>query len=136
MNDPVHCGQCGAPLDERPGVPVEDRTPCACGSTARRYSQSINSELKIRTSALVRQKHPSKEGWLIDMFVGQDFRHDIKDWVNKFRRIDRADARYIEHIVTEDGKVIKDVNEPLSAHRGHGSDKPVLKAERLKAKGK
>ena len=56
--------------------------------------------------------------------------------MDKFWRKDRPADRYIEHVVTEEGEVLKDVDEPLRAHRDHGSAKPELKAERLRAKGK
>jgi hypothetical protein len=74
------------------------------------------------------------------MFVGKQPRKALGgvviDWVDKFWRKDKPADRYIERVVTEEGEVLKDVDEPLSAHRDHGSDKPELKAERLKAKGK
>ena len=44
-------------------------------------------------------------------------------FVRKFRRMDRATDRYRERLKTEDGKVLKDVDEPRSEHRGHGLDK-------------
>jgi hypothetical protein len=140
MNAPVHCGQCGALLDERPGTPVENRTPCSCGSTTRQYSQSLSSEIKSRASVKARQKRPGISGYLVEMFVGKQPRKAlggvIIGWVDKFWRKDKSADRYIEHVVTEEGEVLKDVDEPLSAHRDHGSDKPELKAERLKVKGK
>jgi hypothetical protein len=70
------------------------------------------------------------------MFVGKQPRKALGGvvigWVDKFWRKDKPADRYIERVVTEEGEVLKDVDEPLSAHRGHGSDKPELKAERLK----
>jgi hypothetical protein len=140
MSTPVHCGQCGAHLDEIPGTPVENRTPCGCGSTARQYSQSSNSESKIRTSVKVQQKRPGISGFLVEMFVGKQPRKAVGGvvigWVNKVWRKDKPADRYIEHVVTEEGEVLKDVDGPLRAHRGYGSDKSELKAERLKVKGK
>jgi hypothetical protein len=63
------------------------------------------------------------------------------EWVDKFWRKDKPADRYIERVVTEGGEVLRDVDEPLSEHFGHGSDKPQLRAAReaekaLKAKGK
>jgi hypothetical protein len=140
MSAPVHCGQCGTLLNERPGVPLENRTPCACGSTARRYSQSSDVTIKTRTSLEARQKRPGVSGFLVKLFVGKQPRKAlggvILGWVDKTWRIDKPADRIIEHVVSEEGEILKDVDEPLSAHRGHGSDKPELKAERLKAKGK
>jgi hypothetical protein len=51
-------------------------------------------------------------------------------------RKDKPADCYIEHVVSEESEILKDVDQPLRAHREHGSDRPELKAERLKAKGK
>jgi hypothetical protein len=47
------------------------------------------------------------------------------------RQREPAADRISGHVVTEDGKVLRDLAEPLSEHFGRGSDKPELKAARL-----
>jgi hypothetical protein len=38
------------------------------------------------------------------------------------REVDRKNNRYRERITAPDGEVVRDVDEPLSEHRGHGAD--------------
>jgi hypothetical protein len=74
-------------------------------------------------------------GWLVEMFVGKQPRKGpggvFIEWVDKYWRKDKPADRISEHVVTEDGKVLRDLAEPLSEHFGRGSDKPELKAARL-----
>jgi hypothetical protein len=71
-------------------------------------------------------------GWLSDVFVGRQPRKGpggvFIGWVNKLRRIDKPADRYIEHVATEGGEVLRDIDEPLGVHQGHGSDRADLKA--------
>ncbi len=72
--------------------------------------------IKVVTSGA---RRPLKE-----IFLGAD-RHRAADrWVERQRVIDRENDSYVE-IVTEEGTgiVIHECREPLSQHRGHGSDK-------------
>jgi hypothetical protein len=132
----VFCGGCGAVLVESPSAPVEFRIACSCGSVARFFKCDIETEkVRIRTSISARQKRPGIRGWLVEMVVGKQPRKGpggvFIEWVDKYWRIDKPSDRCIEHVVTETGEVLRDVNEPLSRHFGHGSDKPELKASRL-----
>jgi hypothetical protein len=129
----VFCGECR--------TPIKNIGPCvACGSPVRCFHQTVNIEVKSQVSVRLLQKRPEIKKPLVDMFSGRDFRKSVGDFINKLRRIDRAENLYVEHLSTDDGTILKDVVEPLDIHFGHGSDKPELKAagaaERLKAKGK
>jgi len=122
------CGGCRAPLrfDE----------PCpACGSTVRCFSQSSHITSTTNVSLRARQKRSGLPGWLVDMFVGKQPRKGpggvIIGWVDKLRRIDKAANRYVEHVVTESGQVLRDIDEPLRAHQGHGSDRADIKSARV-----
>ena len=128
------CGSCGAQLDESPSLPVEARLPCACGSSTRHFKCDIQAEkVQIRTAVLLKQKRPGKRGWLVEMFLEKQTRNApggiFIGWVDKYWRKDKLADRYTEHVVTEDGESLRDVDEPLS--QGRGSDKPqsVLKAK-------
>jgi len=47
----VRCGECGAELDEKTDIPVEDRRPCPkCGSLARRFELSLSGVVKVTGS--------------------------------------------------------------------------------------
>jgi hypothetical protein len=118
------CGECGKPL-------AEDGPCQACGSRLRCFQQGVSAECRTQTSIKIRQKRPGVPGWLVEMIVGKVLRKSVGDFVHKYWRLDRAADRYVEHIETEDGKIIRDVDEPLRLHVGHGSDKPELKAARL-----
>ena len=57
---------------------------------------------------------------------GHDLHHRTGRWSLLHRLIDRRNDRYQERIVdAETGQVLQEVDEPLSAHRGHGSAKPT-----------
>jgi hypothetical protein len=43
---------------------------------------------------------------------------------SRLREYDRLGNRYHERILNPDGSVYFETSEPLSDHRGHGSDKP------------
>ena len=44
------------------------------------------------------------------------------------RTIDRRNDHYRERIVDSEGNVVRDVDEPLSEHRGRGDAKPPSEA--------
>ena len=52
-----------------------------------------------------------------------DFYHDAQEWRHINRVIDRENDRYQEVIKGPDGKVIRQVDEPLSKHTKRGSAK-------------
>ena len=67
----------------------------------------------------------------MDLFQGQEQCISLGRPVQKRRVIDNRSDRYIEHIVDPlTGKVLRDVDEPLSAHQGHGSAKTRKKETR------
>jgi hypothetical protein len=132
-------------LDESSGTPIECRKACTCGSVTRAFKCDIQTEeINTRTSIRARQKRHMIGGWLVDIVVGQVPRKGpggvFIEWVDKFWRKDKPADRYVEHVVTETGEILRDVDEPLSDHFGRGSAKPELRAEReakkLRAKGK
>lgn len=77
----------------------------------------------MRESVDLRQKRPGTRGFLVRQFTGWDIRKSVGDFVSKIRRIDRLRGRYIEHVETEDGAILRHTDEPLSEHQGHGSAK-------------
>src|SRR5436190_2069226 len=134
----VFCGSCGAMLVESPGAPIESRIVCSCGSLGRHFKCDIVAEIRIHASMRARQKRLGMRGWLVEMIVGKEPHkgpHGVFiEWVNKYRRIDKPADRYIERVVTEAGEILRDVDEPLGSHLGHGSDKPKLRLARLAEK--
>ncbi|MBN9492557.1 PepSY domain-containing protein [bacterium] len=60
----------------------------------------------------------------MDQRVGDDWSHRLRRFVQRIRILDRDNNRYVEKVVDpETGEVLRDVEEPLSDHRGHGSAK-------------
>jgi hypothetical protein len=71
----------------------------------------------------MRHTRPGVKGWLTRQFIGWELRKSVGDFVRKHRLIDRVSKRYVEKIATEDGTVLRDVDEPLPQHTGHGTAK-------------
>ncbi len=118
------CGSCGLTIDEPPGLPIADRTPCPqCGSTARKYFKHLKATAKAQASLGFKQKRPGVKKPLAEGFTGRDLRQSVGDFVQKERLIDRKNDRYREKIVTDSGDTIRNVDESLSKHKGRGSAK-------------
>jgi DNA-directed RNA polymerase subunit RPC12/RpoP len=118
----VFCGECGVQLDESPSRAPESRVACPeCGSTRRRFAVAIEDTIKIRESLRVRAKAGGKGKPFQEEKVGDDFWEKGGRWMTLRRLFDRRRNRYVERIEDpETGEVIRDVDEPLSDHRGHG----------------
>jgi hypothetical protein len=58
-----------------------------------------------------------------EAFTGFDYHRDTNEWRHVSRVVDREGDRYTERIVDAAGIVVRDVDEPLSNHRGHGTAK-------------
>jgi hypothetical protein len=122
----VFCGDCGAALDEQPSQPPEKRKPCPdCGSSRRRFAvQMEEAAVKIRSSLRVKAKAGGKGEPFQEEKIGDDYWWKAGRWTTVQRLIDRRRNRYVERIADpETGEIIKDVDEPLTEHRGHGSDR-------------
>jgi hypothetical protein len=121
-NTTVSCSGCGASVPE-PGR-IEDREPCpACGSTARTFAKTFTDTAEAHDSLATKARHgdvgkvkPHREA-----FTGFDYHRDTQEWRQVFRVVDREGDRYTERIVDAAGNVVRDVDEPLSEHRGRGA---------------
>ena len=123
-NQEAFCGDCGTELDESPSQAPEKRAPCPqCGSTRRRFAVAMeDAAIEMRSSLRVRAKAGGKGKPFQEEKVGDDYWRKGGRWMTFRRLIDRRRNRYVERIEDpETGEVIKDVDEPLSEHRGHGS---------------
>ena len=63
-----------------------------------------------------------------EMKSGEDFHRDSGRWRHLWRLIDRRNDRYVERITEPDGTVVREVEVPLTEHRGHGADRSRLRA--------
>ena len=126
----VRCGRCGLEFDERAEVDEKQRTPCRiCGSTIRSYAVELTAGVKILTTLKatgLRAGLSRTKGWFIRTFSGQVPQRNRNNAIAQLERtFDRDGDRYIEKVtMCDSGEVIHSTNEPLSEHKGHGSDKP------------
>jgi hypothetical protein len=118
----VRCSECDALLDESADLAPESRSPCAfCGSTGRRFELRIESSVTVRSSLDTKAKDESGR-WFQKQRVGASFYRLTGTWHRFHRVIDRRDNRYVERIHDEEtGETVRDVDEPLTDHTGHGS---------------
>jgi hypothetical protein len=86
---------------------------------ARRGSDTVTVHEKV---ALIARRASGR--WFAKVKAGDEFFHLTQRWHRLFRRIDRDDDWYSEHITdAETGEIIRSLEEPLSEHRGRGSAK-------------
>jgi hypothetical protein len=124
-NTTVSCSGCGAFLPEQ--GQIDDPEPCpGFGSTARTFAVTLTDTVAAYDSLATKARHgdvgqvkPFREA-----FTGFDYHRDSQEWRQVYRVIDRENNRYTERIVDGAGNVVRDVDEPLSQHRGHGAAKP------------
>jgi len=112
-------------LDEDPSTPVEARTPCpTCGSTARAFKIHLETKIELHSQLGIKARHGGEGKPFQEGKYGDDLHRKTGKWNKLERTIDRCNDRYTERIEDgETGAVIRDVDEPLSQHRGHGSAK-------------
>jgi hypothetical protein len=125
----VWCNGCGEPLaGARPDDPVEGRAPCpVCGSLSRLVKVFAHDEVTFHSDLGLKKKspgfksggrsRPAQEQW------SGDERSADGVWRDRQRVVDRERNRYIERVTDPDGTVIRDVDEPLDQHLGHGCDR-------------
>ena len=105
----------------------ESGEPCPyCGQVGRTFQKNIDCAVEIRSSFGLKKKnpaYPSKKRVRVELFDGWELRKSVGDLVRKFRRIDKDAGTYAERVVTENGDLIHECDEPLAEHFGHGSDK-------------
>jgi hypothetical protein len=128
-NGSVLC-KCGAPLDEKTGLREDQRVPCArCGSKSCVYADALTDEIAIFEGFRAKGVHAGMsrtKGWFIDSLSRWVPQRDRDNAIAHHERVlDRDGDRYTEKVTMRDsGEIIYSMNERLSEHQGHGSDKP------------
>jgi hypothetical protein len=87
------------------------------------YEEAIHLITRVRVSLRLKHKRAGIKRPLVEMRSGAAASQIHPPFVSKDQVIDRENDRYRERVVTEDGEVIRDVDEPLSKHQGRGSAK-------------
>ena len=123
----VSCRACGAPIDEELDASDRIRTPCSqCGSTVRAFHAHFEAAATAGDpwKRRVRRRRGGQSRPYKDETDGDDLQRSIRRWMHLTRTIDRENDWYSEKVVDpHTGEVVHKCDEPLSAHRGHGSDK-------------
>lgn len=124
------CGGCGLPLPSFKGGPLDQRRPCpTCGSLVRHQPRTaFDALLQLRSSLKTSLRRAGSSRVVQEQFVGDEQSAD-DTWVSKTVLRDRESDRYVETVIRPDGTGLHR-EEPLSAHRGHGSDRPELREAR------
>ncbi len=91
-------------------------------------SVTLSGEMPAPHSSLkAKGRHAGATGkrkWFIETFTGSELSRSLQRFMHKLRIIDRDNNRYAERVVDpQTGEVLRDVDEPLTGHRGHGSAK-------------
>ncbi|HEV8649979.1 MAG TPA: hypothetical protein VG276_11390 [Actinomycetes bacterium] len=60
----------------------------------------------------------------LEFVTGSDLYRVLREWRQLVRVVDHRRNRYTERITDATGKVVRDVNEPLSEHINRGAAKP------------
>jgi hypothetical protein len=69
-------------------------------------------------------RRPGLRRPFVELKTGQEWFRKLGRWHRLFRRIDHEADRYSERITdAETGEVVRELEEPLSEHRGRGSAK-------------
>ena len=123
MQEESQCDNCGATIVADRGSPKE---PCpGCGSMIRIYHETLRDSLMFLEHTRIRGRHAGGGRPFFDDRSGASYYKKDGVWHHLTRQIDRENDRYVEIIkILATGEVIKHVDERLSDHIGHGSDKP------------
>jgi phage FluMu protein Com len=126
MKTELSCTACGCYLPlEWISNSIEYACP-TCGSMRKLVNIAIEEDaaLTIHETIKGKTKNPSfssKEKVRTEFFVGDDLRKRDGVWMKKDRLIDR-DKNFYRETVTDprSGEIVHHIEEPLSAHVGHG----------------
>ena len=87
------------------------------------FEDSINISDSLK-GKMKDPKFSSKRNPRVEFITGTDISKDNNRLVEKYRLIDKNKNLYKEKIIDkETGEIIKNVEEPLDQHQGHGSAK-------------
>jgi len=125
----VICAECKANLPvEHAGSKVG--SPCPnCGSTEKHIHFELRDEMRFEIHDSLRGKVknvtlPSSKNPRVKFFSGDDLRKSDGKWMQKEMVVDRDNNLYKELVTDpQTGEVIRDCEEALSDHVGHGDAK-------------
>ena len=100
----------------------------SCGHA--KHQLEFGDKLEMHGSMAYEVKSKGRGKSHVEGKTGEEFFRKAKKWVQKIRLIDR-EKNYYKELVTdpETGQIIHECEEPLTAHKGHGS---VMKENKAK----
>ncbi len=122
----MFCRECEKELDGPLSNPPEQ---CPyCGSSKLKiqtfFEETIPKPREWTRTRLKDDSKPSKKKIRHEQIIGEEKRIDKDKWVDKTRITDKDGNRYRELVVDQEtGEVLRDVDEKLTDHIGHGSAK-------------
>lgn len=118
----TRCAKCDAHLFEPPGLPA---SPCpVCGGVGRSISLKLEDGIRFNDGHRVKAYRADSAKFFLDARSGPSYYRVGAEWHHVVRVIDRENDRYTETVrVLSTGKIIREIDEPLSQHTGHGGSK-------------
>jgi hypothetical protein len=116
------CLECHAVLFDEVGAP---REPCPkCGAIRRAAIETLEDVVLVLDGMRMVGKRAGRARPLFEARTGASYFRSGQEWHHVERLVDRENDRYVEKITRiSTGEVVRHVDEPLSEHIGHGSDK-------------
>lgn len=117
------CGECGEQTDEPTGM--EQRKPCPnCGSLSRMAKVHIEEKLELHSHLALEARSPGESKPFLEQKTGDSYWRKMGKWMRLNQIIDRRGNRYVKKVEDPNtGEIVRDVDEPLTQHRGFGSAK-------------
>ncbi|PIR12942.1 zinc ribbon domain-containing protein [Candidatus Falkowbacteria bacterium CG11_big_fil_rev_8_21_14_0_20_39_10] len=116
----ILCKNCGIELS------VRDNTCPKCGSSEKAITLNLRDSIELHSSVGGKVRDWQRK-LKYHFEIGENFFRKTKQWNYLERIIDWTNNFYKELIKNKDGKIIKDIEEPLSQHQGHGFAKYIKK---------
>jgi len=120
----ANCQACGTayPIEIARSMRSGAQPCAACGETNPVYHLTLTATSRTRVVMQGKARDVAAKVFT-EMKSGDDFHRDSGRWRHLLRLIDRRNNRYVERITEHDGTVAREVDGPLTEHRGHGADR-------------
>ena len=121
----IECSDCGYSYNQDIDEVITINLPCPeCGSTRHTVRLVHTETIRIYEKRKLKVRKPGGGRPIYEHLEGDDLHRKSGLWMKLKRIIDRANDWYEETVIDpRTNKVIHNTSEPLSKHRGHGSDK-------------
>ncbi len=121
----VACSSCRYVFDDYEAANALPRTSCPrCGETSRSFPRYTFEALETHDQVAFKARHAGGKKPFLEGKAGDSQSADGR-WATIEQVVDRANNRYRKKVTDSAGTIVRDVDEPLNAHRGYGSAKPM-----------